>query len=196
MLFQQRFWAGLADGSITLTFRSWSRPQAKAGRRYVTPAGVLAVDDVSVVPVAAITDGEAERAGFPDRATLLAQLHDPSADHVYRIEFHHAGADPRVELRADTDLASADLDALVQRLDRLDRASSHGPWTRSTLALIADHPARRAGDLAEMVGREMPPFKLDVRKLKALGLTESLDVGYRLSPRGRVVLDRLAGSPG
>ena len=84
----------------------------------------------------------------------------------------------------------------MQRLDRLDRASSHGPWTRSTLALIADHPARRAGDLAEMVGREMPPFKLDVRKLKALGLTESLDVGYRLSPRGRVVLDRLAGSPG
>ncbi|MBT8336701.1 MAG: hypothetical protein KJO11_08860 [Gemmatimonadetes bacterium] len=34
-----------------------------------------------------------------------------------------------------------------------------------------------------------------VRKLKALGLTESLEVGYRLSPRGAAVLRRLAGEP-
>ena len=27
-------------------------------------------------------------------------------------------------------------------------------------------------------------FKRDVRKLKELGLTESLEIGYRLSPRG------------
>jgi hypothetical protein len=32
------------------------------------------------------------------------------------------------------------------------------------------------------------PFKLDVRKLKELGLTESLRPGYRLSPRGETVL--------
>ncbi len=35
------------------------------------------------------------------------------------------------------------------------------------------------------------PFKVDVRKFKEMGLTESLDVGYRLSPRGRAVLARL-----
>jgi hypothetical protein len=34
------------------------------------------------------------------------------------------------------------------------------------------------------------PFKLDVRKLKELGLTESLPVGYRLSPRGEFLLQR------
>ena len=28
-----------------------------------------------------------------------------------------------------------------------------------------------------------------MRKLKAMGLTESLEVGYRLSPRGRAVLE-------
>lgn len=33
-------------------------------------------------------------------------------------------------------------------------------------------------------------IKRDVRKLKALGLTESLEVGYRLSPRGRAYLER------
>jgi hypothetical protein len=32
------------------------------------------------------------------------------------------------------------------------------------------------------------PFKLNVRKLKALGLTESLEIGYRLSPRGLVFM--------
>jgi hypothetical protein len=40
-----------------------------------------------------------------------------------------------------------------------------------------------------MVGRETKPFKLDVRKLKNLGLTISLKIGYELSPRGRAFLD-------
>jgi hypothetical protein len=38
------------------------------------------------------------------------------------------------------------------------------------------------------------PFKRRVRQLKELGLTESLEVGYRLSPRGRTVLARLVGN--
>ena len=58
------------------------------------------------------------------------------------------------------------------------------------LCLIADHPGVRAADLAARLQRETLPFKADVRKLKELGLTESLDVGYRLSPRGRAFLDR------
>jgi hypothetical protein len=40
------------------------------------------------------------------------------------------------------------------------------------------------------MGRERLAFKTDVRKLKALGLTESLPVGYRLSPRGEAWLTR------
>jgi hypothetical protein len=39
---------------------------------------------------------------------------------------------------------------------------------------------------------EMPPFKVNVRKLKALGLTESLEIGYRLSARGHAWLARVA----
>ena len=195
MLFKQRFWAGLADGSITLTFRTWTRPQAKAGGRYVTPAGVLEVDDVRVVPVGGISDAEARRAGFADRHDLVEQLLDPEAEQLYRIEFHHAGADPRAGLRDDADLTATDVEALVRRLDRLDRASTHGAWTRDTLELIARHPTVRAGDLAAMAGRPMQPFKTDVRKLKAMGLTESLDVGYRLSPRGQALLDQLDDGP-
>ena len=79
----------------------------------------------------------------------------------------------------------------MRRLDRLDRASRHGPWTAPVLRAIADGPGVRAADLAAGFGRDRDPFKLDVRKLKELGLTESLRPGYRLSPRGRAVLDAL-----
>ena len=101
------------------------------------------------------------------------------------MRFHHVDEpDERDVLAAQAALTEADLADLDRRLDRLDRASSHGPWTQATLRLIAERPAVRAGDLAELAGRELQPFKLDVRKLKNLGLTISLDVGYRLSPRG------------
>ncbi|WP_211190943.1 hypothetical protein [Actinomycetospora sp. TBRC 11914] len=70
----------------------------------------------------------------------------------------------------------------------MDRRSGHGPWAWSTLRAIAAEPGRRAPDLAAAFGRETAPFKADVRKLKALGLTHSLPVGYELSPRGRAVL--------
>ena len=56
------------------------------------------------------------------------------------------------------------------------------------LALIADRPAVRAPDLAASLGRDTLTFKRDVRKLKELGLTESLEVGYRISPRGAALL--------
>jgi hypothetical protein len=95
-------------------------------------------------------------------------------------------------LREDAALTDDDVAALTRRLDRLDRASTHGPWTRATLQLIADQPAAQSGVLAAVLGRDRAPFKLDVRKLKELGLTESLTVGYRLSPRGRALLDAWA----
>jgi hypothetical protein len=56
------------------------------------------------------------------------------------------------------------------------------------LRLIAERPAVRAPDLAASLGRETLAFKRDVRKLKELGLTRSLEVGYAISPRGRAYL--------
>jgi hypothetical protein len=108
---------------------------------------------------------------------------------TYRIAFTFVGGpDPRAELASAADLSAADRGELDKRLDRMDRASPHGPWTRDVLRLIAARPAERAGDLAESMGRERLPFKADVRKLKNLGLTISLERGYRLSPRGEAYL--------
>jgi hypothetical protein len=76
------------------------------------------------------------------------------------------------------------------RLARLDRAAPR-PWTHSTLRLIATYPGIVSTVLARHAERDRPAFKLDVRKLKEMGLTESLDVGYRLSPRGEAVLRSL-----
>ncbi len=56
------------------------------------------------------------------------------------------------------------------------------------LELIAKRPATLAEELAASRGEEKLPFKRRVRRLKELGLTESLEVGYRLSPRGRAYL--------
>ncbi len=71
---------------------------------------------------------------------------------------------------------------------RLDAA---GPWTKAVLQLIDSRPAVVSTVLAEAIGLERAVFKDNVRKLKALGLTISLDVGYQLSPRGKAVLAKL-----
>jgi hypothetical protein len=190
MLFKQRMWAGLADGTIRVTFRRWRKPQAKVGGRYRTPAGVLEVDAVTTVDAGDVTDADARSAGYQSRDELLRELDRYPEGDLYRVDFHHAGADPREALRADADLTADDWEIITKRLDRLDRASPRGPWTRQVLRTIADRPAVRAGDLAESMGRDTPSFKRDVRKLKEMGLTESLEVGYRLSPRGEAFLSR------
>jgi hypothetical protein len=190
MLFRRRFLDGIRAGEVTLAFRRWDRPRAKAGGRQRTPVGELAIDSVEVVPRSKISKEDALRAGFGTLAELLAELDSRGGKApIWRIELRWAAEDARRSLRQRAELDDREREALSARLDRMDRASRHGPWTRETLVLIARRPAVRAADLAEAVGRERLPFKRDVRKLKELGLTESLETGYRLSPRGRALMD-------
>jgi hypothetical protein len=154
-----------------------------------TAVGLVEVTSVDRVPVRSLTAADARRAGAASLAALrhgLDRLHHDRP--VYRIGLRYAGADPRHALREAVPDA-AEIDAIVAWLDRLDRASPTGPWTRATLLLIDELPATRAPDLAQRMGRDTPSFKQNVRKLKERGLTESLDIGYRLSARGAAVLD-------
>jgi biotin operon repressor len=57
-------------------------------------------------------------------------------------------------------------------------------WTTAVLEQIAGHPGTVSTVLAEAMGSARQDFKGHVRRLKELGLTVSLDTGYRLSPRG------------
>lgn len=189
MLFERHTLAGIADGSITCTFRRLSSRQAIAGRRYRTPAGMIEVDDVREVAPDAITDADARRSGYPTASALVADLRGDPARPVTRVAFHRVGEpDPREVLAHDDVLLADDVAGIVARLDRIDARSVDGPWTRPTLRLIRDRPAVRAAELAATAGREAIVFKRRVRALKELGLTRSLDVGYRLSRRGDAFL--------
>jgi hypothetical protein len=177
---------GVADGSVTLAFRRWRRQDVQPGQVFTTAAGLVRVGAVTVVAADAITDDEARLAGWPDAERLRKRL-APDGE-TYRVELSYAGPDPRVALRESAELTTDDIEAIDRRLERLDRASAHGPWTLRYLELIREHPQRRAPDLADLVGRETAPFKIDVRKLKNLGLTVSFPVGYEVSPRGLAYL--------
>jgi hypothetical protein len=183
--------AAIEDGRIDLAFRRWERPLARAGGSQRTAIGVIGFQAVEAVAREQVSDEDAHRAGFGSRDELLAFLDRRPLGAIYRVRLRLAGPDPRLALRESLpdDDEAADIE---RRLARLDRFSSHGPWTRSVMQAIAAQPGRRAGDLAAELGQERLPFKVDVRKLKDLGLTESLPIGYRLSPRGRAILRRLA----
>ena len=187
MLFPLKTLRGIEAGEVTLAFRRWRRPTVRAGGTLRTRAGVLAIESVEPVAENAITDAEARRAGAADRDELIKGLRPEGR--LYRIGFRLAGPDPRIALRERADLDAAERAAIDARLARLDAASRHGPWTSRVLELIEQRPATRAPDLAAELARETAPFKADVRKLKELGLTESLERGYRLSPRGRAYRD-------
>jgi hypothetical protein len=186
MLFRAATLDAIAAGEVTLAFRRWTRPTVKAGGTLVTRVGVLAIDALEPIELDAITDDDVRRAGHDSRDDVVAMLADKTGT-VYRVTFHVAGEDPRVALRERDELGADDVAMLTTRLGRLD-ARPDGPWTERVLRLIGEREGVRAGDLAAELGRERLAFKADVRKLKALGLTESLETGYRLSPRGQAWL--------
>jgi hypothetical protein len=192
MLFGREILDGIASGKITLAFRRWKRPTVKAGGRVRTAAGVVRIDRIDIVDAARLTGREAAAAGFATLDALREVLGPDNGDPVYRIELDGIGADERAELRQTAQPTDAEWKAIEERFARWERdAPGYFP---TILLAIAERPEVAAVELAASVNAEKPKFKQDVRKLKELGLTESLDVGYRLSPRGETVLKWLRGS--
>jgi hypothetical protein len=184
--------AAIRDGEVDLAFRRWDRPRVRVGTRMRTAVGIVEVTDVQRVALSSIRADDARRAGAASLAALKEGLRARGDRAVYRVTLRHAGPDPREALREEVP-DEREVAALRAWLDRLDAASPRGPWTRATLAIIDRSPGVRAPELAAELGRETLSWKADVRKLKEKGLTESLAIGYRLSPRGEALLD--AGGP-
>ncbi|MGF1624515.1 MAG: hypothetical protein ACFCVH_06495 [Alphaproteobacteria bacterium] len=179
----------IADRGGGLVFRHWRRPTVKAGGTLRTRIGLLAVAALDEVSPEQVSETDARAAGFVSRTELLDTLPaDDAHRRLYRIALRLEGEDPRVALREQADLDAVTVATLRAKLDRLDQRF---PWTRPVLELIALRPGVRAQALAAASGLDKAAFKQNVRKLKDLGLTESLEVGYRLSPRGRALLQRL-----
>lgn len=183
MLFRQDILRGIAEGRVTLAFRRWRRPPPRAGSRLRTPVGVLSLERVAVVTPEDITPSDVERTGLS--VDELRTSIDGEGT-LLRIELRYAGEDPRAELRQQLP-DGEDVEMLRARLARMD-AASPAPWTTRFLRLIGERPAVGARELARSSDLELPLFKRRVRRLKELGLTESLEIGYRLSPRGSALL--------
>jgi len=190
--FEQRLRDGIRSGAVVLAFRRWKRSQVVPGHRYRTGIDMVEVEAVDIVEPSAVDEAQAREAGYASADELLADLRGDPGLPVYRIRLRRIdGPDPRDELAASASLTEADVAALDARLARMDQASSRGPWTGAVLALIAEQPGTVSTVLAETLGWERQDFKLHVRRLKELGLTLSLEVGYRLSPRGESYLHYL-----
>lgn len=177
-------------GKQSTLFRKWKRPTVKTGGSLKTRIGVLRIDQVTTVKEHQITDESAIAAGYNHKSDLKEKLAQREGE-IYRISLHYEGEDPRIALRNSSDLSADQIAEVIDKLNRLDKSSRRGPWTNEILVLINDHPATLASKLADEMGQEKAWFKPQVRKLKALGLTESLEVGYRLSPRGEVILKEI-----
>lgn len=194
MLFKRATLEGIRAGEITLAFRRWKAARVVPGARLRTAVGVLVVDDVATVDPAEVRDRDARRAGFADKAALLAGLPSPDAGPLWRVRLAFLGDDPRRRLASAPIAADGALAALRAALARIGRArDGDGAFARNLaiLELIAARPGTPARCLAAAFGSDTPAFKRRVRALKELGLTESLAVGYALSPRGRSALDLL-----
>ncbi len=176
MRFRAEELEAIARGEVTLAFRRWPRPRLGAGSRQRTPVGELAIHAVDQVDEP--TDADARGAGFTSAAALFAAF--PGDAPLWRIAFT-CRENPRIALR-EALLGAGEIDRIRSALTRLHFDAA------AYLRLIADNPGTRAPDLAAGLGLEIQAFKRQVRRLKEHGLTESLAVGYRLSPRGRAVL--------
>ena len=95
MQFSRELRSDVLAGDITVSVRLWTRPKVKQGGRYRVGPGEIEVDDIELVPFAAITAQDVRRAGESDREALRRRAaHAGPIDEdtlVYRIEFHAVG---------------------------------------------------------------------------------------------------------
>lgn len=172
---------GILAGRITVSFRNWKRPHAAVGGVYrLRPSGAVKVTGVRPVRLCDVEADDLRLSGFDSVAEIARFLTLPESANVTRVQFE------LTDEPAGKPLPDLSADDVVTRLQATDRRST-APWTVGVLALIRAHPATRAGDLAPRMGWDTPAFKANVRKLKRIGLTQSLETGYRLTDLGEQV---------
>ncbi|HNU07991.1 MAG TPA: hypothetical protein PKO33_09520 [Pyrinomonadaceae bacterium] len=164
-------------GEISVVFRVWKRPTVKAGGTLNTRKGVLAIKNVEQIDRGQVTDEDIRNAGLGSRDDLCEI--DRKGD-FYRITVKYVGEDPRVAMRQNLDA--------VELASIREKVLAMGDWATEYLREIGRRPNIHAQVLADDFGLEKLKFKARVRRLKALGLTESLRPGYKLSLRGEALV--------
>ncbi|SKB74869.1 hypothetical protein SAMN05660226_02963 [Parapedobacter luteus] len=188
MLFKEIHLSGIKSGRITLAFRRWQMASVKSGSLLHTSIGLVEIRKIGAVSENNITDKDARNAGFASKEQLMKSLTRSGTGTIFKISVGYHSADPRIKLREQTDLSEQQFSDLKHKLERLDNRSRQGHWTTKTLLTIKDNPNLHAIGLAKLTGFEKEWLKLNIRKLKNLGLTISHPVGYELSPLGNAYI--------
>lgn len=191
MLFKQKDLEGIKSGKILLAFRKWKKLSVDAGSLVNTSAGIMKIGSVKVISLEEITDDEAQKAGFKNAGSLKQLLDQQKDGLIYKIEVSFHSENPEIEIQESAELDEEEFESIKAALDNLDKFSKIGKWTIKTLQAIRENPKLKAADLAIKAKKEKEWLKLNVRKLKALGLTISHEPGYTLSPKGEEYLKML-----
>lgn len=192
MLFKEKHLQGIRSGEISLAFRKWKKPAVKTGSLIKTSIGLVEIKEVSEIDVSEITNNNAVNAGFASLDELLQLLCKTEQGNIYKINVHYFDEDPRIALRENINPENVELKEITSKLERFDRYSKQGNWTLEILKLIYQNPTLRAADLAQRTKWEKEWLKLNIRKLKNIGLTISHEVGYSISPLGEKYLEWLS----
>lgn len=191
MLFKGVHLQGIKSGEITMAFRKWQKASVKSGSLLHTSVGLLEIGKIEAVNENDITDKDAVQAGFTDKKQLLKSFTHNSTGTIFKISVRYHAEDPRIKLREQTGLSQQQFEDLKGRLERLDLYSKQGHWTEKILLTIKDNPNLHSIGIAILTGFEKEWLKLNIRKLKNLGLTISHNVGYELSPLGESFTETL-----
>lgn len=191
MLFKEIHIQGIKSGTISLAFRKWEKASVKRGSIVKTAIGLIEIVGITTINEDKITSNDVLRAGFQNKEQLLKSLRQNNKGSIYKIAVRYYAEDPRIELREQTILSNKEYLELKEKLARLDKHSRQGHWTGSVLLTIRDNPHRKAIEISKLTNLEKEWLKLNIRKLKNLGLTISHHVGYELSPLGKTFIEKL-----
>ncbi|HMQ07547.1 MAG TPA: hypothetical protein PKC30_09620 [Saprospiraceae bacterium] len=191
MLFKETHLQGIKSGKISLAFRKWKKVAVKTGSLLLTSIGLVKIGKIQTIEENNITDQDALSAGFENSKKLIQTFPDNSTGIIYKIEISFYAPDPRIKLQDQNELSEEHFEEIKRKLQRLDDHSKHGQWTANVLMAIKHHPNLHAVGIAKITGYEKEWLKLNIRKLKNLGLTISHQVGYEISPFGELVLKKL-----
>lgn len=192
MLFKEKHLQGIRSGEISLAFRKWKKPAVKTGSLIKTSIGLVEIKAVSEIDASEITNKDAMNAGFISLEEMFQLLNKTEQGVIYKIHVHYIDEDPRIALRENINPEDAELQEITSKLECLDCYSKQGNWTLEILKLIDQNPTLRAADLAQRTKWEKEWLKLNIRKLKNIGLTISHEVGYSISPLGEKYLEWLS----
>jgi hypothetical protein len=191
MIFKLSHLEGIKAGKITLAFRKWKKPTVRKGSLIKTEIAVVEIVDVCEAQLHDITNSDAVNAGFDSLKNLIKAIDSVQDGTLYKIKVRYYSEDPRIALREHTAVPEYDFQLLKKKLERLDNHSTMGPWTLTVLKAIGDNPKLRAADLAKKLDMQKDELKINIRKLKNLGLTISHEVGYTISPLGEFFLRKI-----